>query len=414
MAAFIVAAVFTQGAFERRMMAESADGTTASGTLNIVLANPHGFVIATDSRMTFDNPQYPPSDSSQKLFRTSNNSALAIAGYATGLAGTPYEFEIAAAMRSRFGDKGLDDGRGSPFMVESWVEGLGLYLTRISLILSEVFHKPTSPFQTTIAGFDKTRVPEIRFVQFNPVMREYGANGDSFPVFEKEDSLSMRADHLVYKTAGINVVAERILEGNYSGRDRDLLRYIKYKRHNKQKKLDDLSLDEMKNIVLALFNETEHTPIMIRNEDWSSKVGGLTQIATFARDGKVTWRQQSFEPRRSLLLRTALTMGAVFSSNRDESRPGKLVEMEDHFAESLSTGFHQIFAGDEFHSVRVSLDANLFLRNRFQNCTFVYKNKPFDIVNATIEGTCAIEVANGLPAELTALSHRCTVIRLSP
>src|SRR5208282_4676766 len=69
----------------------------ASGTLNLILANQNGFVVAADSRMSAPGPfrctdgtqakQGPETgffycDDSQKLFRTGTRSAMVISGFA--------------------------------------------------------------------------------------------------------------------------------------------------------------------------------------------------------------------------------------------------------------------------------------------------------------------------------------------
>lgn len=52
-----------------------------SGTLNLVLANRNGFVVAADGRGTNkDGGVIDCSDDFQKLFRTGKRSAMAIAG----------------------------------------------------------------------------------------------------------------------------------------------------------------------------------------------------------------------------------------------------------------------------------------------------------------------------------------------
>src|SRR5271170_2628571 len=76
----------------------------ASGTLNLVLANKNGFVVAADSRMSSDHPflcegkRQLYCDNSQKLFRTTPNSAMVIAGFAVGQFKSPLDLAVASVI----------------------------------------------------------------------------------------------------------------------------------------------------------------------------------------------------------------------------------------------------------------------------------------------------------------------------
>jgi hypothetical protein len=77
----------------------------ASGTLNIVLANKNGIVIAADSRMSSSAPfscgnaMQLYCDNSQKLFRTGERSAIVIAGFAVGRRNSPLDLTLASVLR---------------------------------------------------------------------------------------------------------------------------------------------------------------------------------------------------------------------------------------------------------------------------------------------------------------------------
>ena len=154
-----------------------------SGTLNLVLANKSGFVIAADSRIT-DPKTGNYVDTCQKLFRTSPNSALSFAGFATALGNTPFEFEIPAVLRSRFGKSGISDGRGAPLFVEGWIEGLVIHLTKVAVILEGMGIPIDCPLIVSMAGFDSQSIPELRKITLLPVKRCCGAQGEDLPIFE--------------------------------------------------------------------------------------------------------------------------------------------------------------------------------------------------------------------------------------
>ena len=61
-------------------------GSMQTGTLNLLLANKRGFVIAADSRATQMSPRVY-SDNSQKLFRVGPRAAAVIAGFASATYG---------------------------------------------------------------------------------------------------------------------------------------------------------------------------------------------------------------------------------------------------------------------------------------------------------------------------------------
>jgi len=58
--------------------------TAATGTLNLLLANRRGFVIAADSRMTQLSQPMQHWDDSQKVFKVGPKAAMAIAGLPVG------------------------------------------------------------------------------------------------------------------------------------------------------------------------------------------------------------------------------------------------------------------------------------------------------------------------------------------
>jgi hypothetical protein len=95
---------------------ESGFGT-ASGTLNLVLANKNGFVVAADSRMSSDHKflcdgkEQLYCDNSQKLFRTTPHSAMVVAGFAVGGYKSPLFMAVASAIRKQFGPGGMPEDR---------------------------------------------------------------------------------------------------------------------------------------------------------------------------------------------------------------------------------------------------------------------------------------------------------------
>jgi len=124
----------TTGRFPAKYRSAADDPVIASGTLNLVLANQNGFVIAADSRMSA-NRLFPCAggiqakqasetgffycDDSQKLFRAGTRSAMVINGFAVGGYST-LRLAVSSALRRRFGPNGFADNRGSVPMIADW------------------------------------------------------------------------------------------------------------------------------------------------------------------------------------------------------------------------------------------------------------------------------------------------------
>src|SRR5262249_20833391 len=113
--------------FQPGLRAQSNDAATlTSGTLNLVIANKNGIVVAADSRMSSDAP-FPCGraltlhcDNSQKRFRTGSRSAMVIAGFAVGRWGSPLDLSLASLLRNRFGVDGRREPEGGVRDVEEW------------------------------------------------------------------------------------------------------------------------------------------------------------------------------------------------------------------------------------------------------------------------------------------------------
>ena len=100
---------------------EAENNNVTSGTLNLILANKNGFVVAADSRASSSAPfhctdhkkarkapgtQIFYCDDSQKLFRTGERSTMVMAGFAVAQRGTPLDLVVASVLRKRFGPGG--------------------------------------------------------------------------------------------------------------------------------------------------------------------------------------------------------------------------------------------------------------------------------------------------------------------
>ncbi len=390
---------------------EQPEQTTvaAHGTLNVLLANRNGFVIATDSRLTRSDGTH--SDDGQKLFRTSPDGAVSFAGFAgfaADLIGTKFEFEIPATFLGRFGPDGLSDGRGSPMFVADWASGLSLYLTKVSIITSTFprAYAP-SPLVVTVAGLNRERLPEIRQVTLIPSVRALGVGGQEVPVYESQEAPPVVASKFQSRAEGVYVVARKILSGEYSGRDPILKKYVK---SLKEKRLDGISLPEMKSIAEALFRETEATHLVVNGRDYSQTVGGEIQMGIFPAKGAVEWRQQTFPSKVSLLSRTGLEIGAVYV-NQERQKGPSLLQLSDSFTEPINVPFHMFYYGNQFRDSRIALDGNIFIRNSFQHCMFDYSGGEVLLYENAINECKLVTHSNRpIPPEVASQLSHCTLV----
>ncbi|HEV2381232.1 MAG TPA: hypothetical protein VG206_15740 [Terriglobia bacterium] len=327
-----------------------------SGTLNLVLANKNGFVIATDSKATGNGG--PPRYDSQKLFRTGPKTAVAVAGLAAVNLPDPFQFEIAALVRSYFGPNGLSDGRGALGSVDFWLTSdVGAELNRLFSLFSADGYR-AEPFVATLVGFNDQSIPEIRVIDFVPARRALGLHGELFPQYEtREDTLTAKSFRVV--TVGVDTVARKILAGELPTENESVHSYV---RRLDQGGLDEMPLPEMKSLAIAIFDATKRDP------QASQVVGGDTQIAVFPTTGKEEWVQQAFPPRQPLFTRTNLTIGASLSpQSKSIVEAGGAVEMVYQFGGPL-TAFKSIYVANEFRDEQVILNGNAFAGNVFRHC----------------------------------------------
>jgi hypothetical protein len=164
--------------------AENRPALAESGTLNLLLANRNGFVIAADSRRSRPSP-FAYWDDSQKLFRVAPKSAAVISGFASWVSGgSPIDFQVAAALREEFGDPEWNMGRRKLANLPSTLASLvGEQLTMFAGLLAASGGSPALDFQMLAAGFDKSKQVLLR-LQFRPHIAVYGPFGLPAPRYE--------------------------------------------------------------------------------------------------------------------------------------------------------------------------------------------------------------------------------------
>jgi len=379
----------------------SDDFSHASGTLNLVLANKHGVVIAADSRGTWTDLHgrvVGREDKFQKLFRTGNRSAVAIAGL-LAYPRYPYSLETSSRLLGRFGLEGLPDERGDPDLVTEWHESdLGLQLTRLSAILStyDEINPADLRLIATIVGYDKTGSLQVRQIAFTRETAPVLTNGKNIWLVHSSISLKKTVTGFDKFTAGMPEIAEAILAGQYATSDLAVLKYFEALREGKR---DELPLESLQALAEAIFRET------IKHE---AGVGGDVQIAMIPADGKPIWRLKPMQKSRILLGGAALIVGGHNPFVDPDWMKGAHVEMAQNFD---SLNMDAVFVGTQFENLTIPLDENHYFGSTFRNCTFLYAGAPlvkFGKNNKTID--CRLEIKAGLktlPPEVRELKSRC-------
>jgi hypothetical protein len=266
----------------------------ASGTLNLVLANKNGFVIAADSRMSSetafrcepDGKLQVYCDNSQKLFRTGPTSAMVIAGFAVGHRNSPLDLAVASVLRRRFGSAGLPGDRGTPNAASEWAEqALGQALTGVASL-----YPPADALNliTIFAGFDKNGAPIVRQLVFTETWGPTGPLNVAAPEY-RVTSAETKVTKFLAVYSGITCVADAVLKGIYKSDD-PVIQSYNQKLHAKL--LDGLSLREMRVLATVILRETRNfTPL----------VGGEDQIGVFPVNGDAEWHLPKVLPSQTQL-----------------------------------------------------------------------------------------------------------------
>jgi len=378
----------------------SDDSSHASGTLNLVLANKHGVVIAADSRGTWKDSHgrvVRREDRFQKLFRTGNRSAVAIAGL-LAYPPYPYSLETSSRLLGGFGPEGLPDERGDPYLVTDWLQSdLALQLNRLSAILS-TYHE-VNPADllliATIAGYDKTGSLQVRQIVFSRKNAPVLANGKNIWLVDSSILPNKTVSGFDKLTAGMPEIAEAILAGQYATSDPAVLKYFEALREEKR---DELSLESLQALAEAIFRETiKHEP----------GVGGDVQIALIPADGKPSWRLKPTQTLRNLLGGAQLIVGGRNPFVDPDWMKGAYFELAQNF-DTLNVS--AVFVGSQFEDLTIPLDENHYYGDTFQRCTFLYSGAPAVNFGENTIINCRLEIKGGLktlPPEVRELKSLC-------
>ncbi len=388
----------------------SGGPVVASGTINIVLSNKNGFVIAADSRMSSDKlfdcngRQRLYCDNSQKLFRTGRNSAVVIAGFAVGLAHSPLDLTVASVLRKKFGPQGIPGQLGEIPFASDWIQSaLQQALTGVAALDDPETTLPESLGLTaTFAGFDKNKQPILKQLFFRESWKPAGPLNVKAPDYEVISGSAAPAGKFVPVTAGISCVANAILDGYYKTADPVIQRYYQ-KRH--EQKLDSISLAEMKSLALVILRETRK---------FTDKVGGEDQIGVFPVDDNVQWFLPPLPVDKELPARFYLWKGLecaekVPQCNSVNGRSVFFMDPQDALDEPIA----KFFLAGQFRNIPVALDNNYFINDSFDGTTLKWRGGRFYMHSINFKN-CVVELPEGaqLPSN-SELNGKCQLVRKS-
>ena len=382
--------------------------TVESGTLNLIIANKNGFVIAADSRRSRVAP-FAYWDDSQKLFRMGPKAAAVISGFASwAVAGTPIDFQVAAAMRDWFSDpvwiKRKEYFTNLPPAVRSIVA------EQLMLCAGILDATSTSPkergFQVLAAGFDKSELKVLR-IEFRPDNHIYGPFDLRVPSYDTPVTSTTVVSNFEYFSAGIDVTAKAILDGQFPTKE---LAILDYYRARNEGRLDRLPLTELKGLAIAILAETKRaTPF----------VGGPDQVGVFSKHG-VEWQMPELPSSSQKLKSKLINIGSSYSwcgfppdeYNQIHGKQSTAI-LSYSTEQPLEEPFIQVFMGGIIRDVPVSLDGNIFAGNRFENVRFQYAGGLFYLDGSNAIEGCTLETAEGVDVPDNGILKQCSVERVN-
>ncbi len=373
----------------------TAFGQTSGGTLNLVLANGNGFVLAADSRRTSLNGSHHWDDS-QKLFRVGKRSALVISGFATASApGTPLDVQVAALLRDHFDAR--MQRRGIGFDGPALTGWMRVTMASELQVVGSVFATlgNFSMGMTAIAaGYDSSGQAKIARFDFKPQLSPFGPMVTLLPTFDTTVS-STTVTSFTSASSGINNIAEAVLSGSYLSSDPRIRRF--YDARGKGQ-LDELPLRALCQLAEAILAETEkQTPI----------VGGPNQVAVFPHRGRARWLAPEMESSRQKVVRSILWLGGPTNVHRADGQHfvGRVSIYEDQ-THPIIEEYRQVFVAGALRDVDVSLDGNIFAGFLFANVTFKYRGGSFWFGPSNRVQQCEVEVeeGKGMPPDVPPLN----------
>jgi 20S proteasome alpha/beta subunit len=368
-----------------------------SGTLNLVLTNKNGFVIAADSRGTWwDEGVRHQSDDFPKLFRTGRKSAIAIAGL-LATPPEPYRFESSSTILARFGANGMPDERGNSYFVLPWIQHhFGVRLRTLAAVLSTYMQTPRGyGLVATIGGYDTNGTPQLTQIKFEPEARPSLVNGKCIWMMKLAEVKPRIVGTFAFHTSGQVRVADAILAGKYAQKKTVFVPYLKALSEGTT---GELELGEMVTLAKAIFDET------MKEEE---TVGGEIQMGVIPSNGDAEWILKPVAQQNILLGGAELVIGGAKSSLGEIERPA-YYELAQNFD---TLNISRLFVATTFRDLTIPLDENHFFGCTFERCTLVYRANQKSAFEWNSTTDCHLEILNdteeSVPRSVRQLQFDC-------
>jgi hypothetical protein len=330
------------------------------GTVNVVLANPQGMVIAADSLLSSHG--IPSPEPGQKLFQLDDYTVCTIAGFYSSKEPNPdLSLEVRSILYAF-----RDDIKKSPGLtVHEKTQALSFYLSELLERLASL-HEAKGPSAFLPL---ELRTPEFLIAGYNPdgsaeigkvaLLVHATAEASSTEVLEAS-SVSVPSDALVWKTAGLSDAAESVLHG----------------REAPELELSDKAMDMFYASESSdrgvLLSTRQMNQIALRVVYYSSKkhptvIGGDPQVAIMEKGRVVAVQQHNFDDPPPPLSHTPLFLRVNYSVTNLTStyRPFAW------YAKGL-------FIRSSFKHMSQTLDSSFFAKNIFDDCDLFYDGGHLD------------------------------------
>jgi hypothetical protein len=386
-----------------------------SGTLNIIFANKNGFVIAADSRGSSKVAFLCPDthikqlycDNSQKLFRTTPNSVLVIAGFAVDRRGTALDLAIASVLLKQFGSRGWPNDDGAQFVPDLVKSNLSEALQNVSALDFPFNPEHFDPQRlvVTFARIDKSSKPVLRQLVYTEKLRQTPPLQAYVPEFEIEDSGEVPVtkflsrpfvDPFMGPFVGMPYVAQKILDGYWTSTDPDILNYYEKKKHDE---LDSMPLAEVRKFAAAILHQTGK---------YIDKVGGEDQIGVFPVDGKgVEFTLPKNLPTDAQSIPAVISRVGLDCSGGTPCN-GRLSMSMDR---DRSRGtYKEFFLASQFRDMPIALENNIFIGNDFDHVTFMWNRGNPLLLNNTLKN-CTLEVPQSIQTPNIPGLQGCAIVK---
>jgi hypothetical protein len=391
-----------------RQVAKKSESSVTSGTLNLLLANKNGFVIAADSRASSEVPFLCPDtpqlqlhcDNSQKLFRTTPNSAVVIAGFAVGGRNSPLDLAIASVLLKQFGPHGLPNDDRAKFIPDQIKNMLSQALRNVAALQFPFDPQHFDPqiLDVTFARIDKNSGPAARVLVFKETLKISAPLQVYVPEFEIiQDTGEVPVNNFVSVPFGLPYVAQAILAGYWKSTDPVILDYYQKKKNGQ---LDSMPLVEMRKLTVAILHETGR---------YVTGVGGEDQIGVFPAAGAGA---EEFTLPKNLPSDTQTIPHVLGSVGLDCSATGPCIGAVSFTIDPAQPKgpYRNFYLASRFRGLPIALEDNIFVGNNFDGVTFLYHGgNPYLLHNAITN--CTLEVPQAMPVPNIPDLQVCQIVK---